>query len=72
MILKDPDVTGYFWQEVAGEILRLSRTYTTSTQACPRGVLISFPCSPCDVCGFCPGLRQLQGRRPLTIHEDLL
>jgi hypothetical protein len=70
MILKDPDMTGYFWQEVASEILRLSRTFTTSTQACPRGVLVSFPCSPCDACGFCPGLRQLQGRRPLTIHED--
>lgn len=64
------NMDGCFWREVAGEILRLSRTFTTSTLACPRGVLIPSPCLPCEVCEFCPGLRKLQGRKPPAIHED--
>ena len=72
MIPNDPEAGSCFWQEVAGEILRLSRTFTTSTLACPRGVLIPSPCQPCESCEFCPGLRKLQGRKPLAIQEDPL
>ena len=60
------------WQLVAGEILRLSNTFTTSTQACSRGVLVSAPCPAGDACRFCPGLRQLPLWNARPVREEPL
>jgi hypothetical protein len=68
----DPGSGNGFWQTVAGEILRLSNTFTTSTQACSRGVLVSAPCPAGDACRFCPGLRQLQLRNARPMREEPL
>jgi len=68
----DPGSENCAWQQVAGEILRLSSTFTTSTQACSRGVLVSAPCPAGDTCQFCPGLRQLQQRNARPVREEPL
>jgi hypothetical protein len=60
------------WRSVADEILRLSNTFTTSTSACSRGVLVSAPCLPSDACSFCPGLRRLKLRDSQPVQKELL
>lgn len=50
-------------------LLSLSKVYTTSTAACPWGVLVSAPCLPGESCRFCPGLKRFRDRDARPVLE---